>query len=33
MATLEFLQNPDIAKLDEKTIAMKLRDLFEQKKI
>ncbi|WP_199770104.1 SoxW family protein [Helicobacter mesocricetorum] len=33
MTTLEFLKNPDIAKLDEKTIAMRLRDLFEQKKI
>lgn len=33
MATLEFLQNPDVAKLDEKTITIKLRDLFEQRKI
>lgn len=33
MAALEFLQNPDIAKLDEKTITLKLRDLFQQKNI
>lgn len=33
VATLEFLQNPNITTLDEKTITMKLRDLFEQKNI
>ncbi|MDE5603367.1 MAG: thioredoxin family protein [Helicobacter sp.] len=33
MATLEFLQKPEVAKLDEKTIAMELSSLFKQKKI